>query len=125
MDRLIESFKYANRWNFPKSECIFQDEKEHDVYRGEELYEIVAIDVRFKDYKTSVYAYPYIWIDENKTVHYGWQSKDGAIAYGTMEKTAQFTDEFVIAHRKVSQEEYEFDINFFNQCVGKIEEQYT
>ena len=124
MFKNFENFTYSSEENFPKNECVFQDERESDVFNAETVYQILYIDIRFPKEKMITYAKPYIWKDKHGFAHFGWASTHTSEVFGNVENSCQFYDEFVIGFIKADETYCKEDEELFGQYKKLIDEQY-
>lgn len=124
MFKNFENFIYSSESNFPKDECVIQDEREHDVFNAATVYQILYIDTRFPKEKMVTYAKPYIWKDENSVARFGWVSEYTSEIFGNVENSCQFYDEFVVGFAKADESYMEADKELFEHYKKMIDEQY-
>lgn len=120
----FENFIYSSEANFPKDECVIQDENEPDVFNAESVYQILYIDIRFPNGKRTTYAKPYIWKDENGVASFGWLSEYTSEIFGNVENSCQFYNEFVVGFIKADEAYMEADKAAFDHYKKLIDDQY-
>lgn len=125
MFKNFEDFTYSSEVNFPKDECVFQDQNEPDVFNAESVYQILYIDIRFPKEKRTTYAKPYIWKDENGVASFGWVSEYTSEIFGNVENSCQFYDEFVVGFIKADADYMKEDQETFEQYKQIIDQQYN
>lgn len=121
MFKNFENFIYSSEKNFPKDSCTVQDEKEKDVYYGNDIYMVLYIDKRFKSEKSITYAKPYIYDEHDGTFSYGWEAEYSSEVFGNVENSCQFYDEFVVGFIKVDDEMIKENDEQFTKYVKLIE----
>jgi hypothetical protein len=120
----FDNFTYSSAENFPKAECIIQDEREHDVFNADTVYQILYINIQFPKEKMITYAKPYVWKDENGASRFGWVSEYTSEVFGNVENSCQFYDEFVVGFVKVNEDAQKKDKELFEHYKKLIDDQY-
>ena len=123
MFKNFDNFIYSSENNFPKDECVIQDERELDVFHSEKVYLVIYISLQFEEEKMVTYAKPYIWKGENGEILFGWTSTRFNTVFGNVENSCQFYDEFVIGFIPVDNSYIESDEELFNQYKQTINAQ--
>lgn len=124
MFKNFNNFTYSSEDNFPKDECVIQNEREPEVFESSNIYQILYIDTRFSNDKFLAFARPYICIDDNEGISFGWISATTSEVFGNVENSCQFWDEFVIGFIPVNEDEMEEDRKLFEKYKKSIDEQY-
>ena len=120
----FQNFTYSSESSFPKEECTIQNERELDVFESPNVYQVLYIDIRFRDEKMLDFARPYIWKGENGEIGFGWLSATSSRIFGNVENTCQFYDEFVVGYIPIDQSVVESDRTLFEKYKKTIDEQY-
>lgn len=120
----FNNFTYSSKYNFPKNECVIQNEREPDVFDSDKIYQVLYIDIRFPNDKMLAFARPYIYKDKNECISFGWSSATSSEIFGNVENSCQFWDEFVVGFIPVNEDIVEEDRKMFEKYKETIDEYY-
>lgn len=123
--RNFENFTYSSESNFPKEECVIQNERESDVFDSDKVYQVLYINIKFPSDKMLAFAKPYVCKEENGGVSFGWVAVDTKEVFGNVENSCQFWDEFVVGFIPVDNDAMQTDRELFEKYKQIIEEQYN
>lgn len=120
----FKNFIYSSADNFPKDECVIQNERESDVFESDRFYQVLYINLKWPNDRFLDIARPYIFYDENGDISFGWIAMHSSEVFGNVENTCQFYDEFVVGFIPVSENEMEEDRKLFEKYKKILDKQY-
>lgn len=120
---IYNQFIKSTKENFPTEYCIKQNEREPDVFDSDTPFMCLVIDKRFDNCWNLIILYPYICIENDEKITFGWVDRSGNI-YCNIENSTQLWDEFVIGFKKYNIESESSYKQLWDSFIDKIESQY-